>query len=150
LFNVRIPILLLMAAGFTLGCAAKQTTSAPSQRSGTVLASSAKGNKASKSSSINREKASSKSAKASKSPRKVSKVPPGQYPPAGMCRLWYDGRAPGKQPKSTECSNLKGKVPANSFVLYNGKDWDAQYDWRKEKKSSIPAAIRDVLLAVKH
>jgi hypothetical protein len=147
---VRIPILLLMAAGLTLGCGTKNTTSPAPRRSASVVATNAKSTRASATSSKKNEKPSNKSAKASRSPRKVTKVPPGQYPPAGKCRLWYDGVAPGKQPKATECSKLKGKVPANSFVLYNGKDWDAQYDWSKEKKSSIPAPIRDVLLAVKH
>ena len=34
-------------------------------------------------------------------------VPPGQLPPAGQCRVWYDGRPPGQQPRSTSCNNAE-------------------------------------------
>jgi hypothetical protein len=27
------------------------------------------------------------------------KVPPGHMPPAGMCKVWYDGVPPGRQPR---------------------------------------------------
>src|SRR5688500_7692856 len=31
------------------------------------------------------------------------KVPPGHLPPAGLCRVWYDGVPPGRQPAPTNC-----------------------------------------------
>ena len=34
-------------------------------------------------------------------------IPPGQVPPAGECRVWYDGRPPGQQPRSTSCSEAE-------------------------------------------
>ena len=34
----------------------------------------------------------------------VKAVPPGQMPPAGLCRVWYDGVPPGRQPGVTSCS----------------------------------------------
>ena len=30
-------------------------------------------------------------------------IPPGHLPPAGMCRVWYEGVPPGRQPRPTSC-----------------------------------------------
>ncbi|HJR58266.1 MAG TPA: hypothetical protein VJ813_02665 [Vicinamibacterales bacterium] len=30
-------------------------------------------------------------------------IPPGHLPPAGLCRVWYDGVPPGRQPPPTGC-----------------------------------------------
>ena len=102
------------------------------------------------------EKASEKSEKASDNghahsaaPRKLTGVPPGHYPPEGKCRLWYAGRPPGKQPAPTDCRNLKGNVPPDAFVLYNGKDWDARYDWSRAKRGSVPQELLEILISVK-
>ena len=103
------------------------------------------------------EKASDKSEKGNghakhagaAAPRKLKDVPPGHFPKAGMCRLWYEDRAPGQQPKAVECARLKGKVPSDAFVLYNGQDYDARYDWSRDKYS-VPATIREILLSVAH
>ena len=45
-------------------------------------------------------------------------VPPGQMPPAGMCRVWIDGVAPGRQPRPTDCASARANVPANGRVIY--------------------------------
>ncbi len=45
-------------------------------------------------------------------------VPPGQLPPAGMCRVWIDGVAPGRQPRATDCASARANVPANGRVIY--------------------------------
>src|SRR5688572_8841201 len=75
------------------------------------------------------------------------KVPPGHYPPAGMCRLWYPGRPPGHQPKSVPCAQLVG-VPLTdgAFILHGDRAYDTQYDWSKEeikKPRSVPRQIID-------
>jgi hypothetical protein len=77
------------------------------------------------------------------------KVPPGHYPPPGMCRLWYPGRPPGQQPKSVPCAQLIG-VPLTdgAFILHGDQAYDTQYDWRKEevkKPKSVPRQIIDIL-----
>lgn len=45
-------------------------------------------------------------------------VPPGQMPPAGMCRVWINGVPPGRQPRPTDCASARANVPANGRVIY--------------------------------
>lgn len=45
-------------------------------------------------------------------------VPPGQRPPAGMCRVWIDGVPPGRQPAPTSCAAADRYVPRNGRVIY--------------------------------
>ena len=75
------------------------------------------------------------------------RVPPGQYPPRGACRVWYEGRPPGRQPRATNCERLYGRVPYGAFVLYNGNAWDSDYDWvRHERRyrNSVPRVILQI------
>lgn len=34
-------------------------------------------------------------------------IPPGQMPPAGLCRVWYDGVPPGQQPGPLNCRDAE-------------------------------------------
>lgn len=34
-------------------------------------------------------------------------IPPGHLPPDGLCRVWYDGVPPGRQPAPTSCSEAE-------------------------------------------
>ncbi len=45
-------------------------------------------------------------------------IPPGQMPPAGMCRIWIDGVPPGHQPRATDCATAQRNVPVNGRVIY--------------------------------
>jgi hypothetical protein len=45
-------------------------------------------------------------------------VPPGQRPPAGMCRIWIDGVPPGHQPAPTDCETAVRNQPRNSQVIW--------------------------------
>lgn len=58
-------------------------------------------------------------------------IPPGQRPPAGMCRIWIDGVPPGQQPAPTDCVTAQRRRPANARVIY-GDDTrsDRVYDSR--------------------
>jgi len=49
---------------------------------------------------------------------RASSVPPGQRPPAGLCRVWIDGVAPGRQPRATSCATARANAPANSRIIY--------------------------------
>lgn len=40
---------------------------------------------------------------ASLSAQSRNRVPPGQQPPAGECRVWYDDLPPGRQPRPMDC-----------------------------------------------
>jgi hypothetical protein len=54
-------------------------------------------------------------------PARGDRVPPGQRPPAGMCRIWIDGVPPGKQPKATDCATAESNVPPNARVFYGNE-----------------------------
>jgi hypothetical protein len=49
------------------------------------------------------------------------KIPPGQLPPAGMCRVWIDGVPPGRQPPVTTCAVAVANRVANSRVIYGDR-----------------------------
>ena len=47
----------------------------------------------------------------------------------------------GQQAKPAPCSSL-GAIPRGAFVLFDGKAYDADYDWVMEsRKSKVPAEI---------
>ena len=71
-------------------------------------------------------------------------VPRGHYPPRGACRVWFEGRPPGRQPRAMRCDQLYGRVPYGAFILYNGNAWDADYDWYRHERryrNSVPRVI---------
>lgn len=49
---------------------------------------------------------------------KSFKIPPGHFPPPGMCRIWYPDTPPGHQPPSGDCSVLERQVPADAYLVY--------------------------------
>ena len=63
---------------------------------------------------------------------KAGKVPPGHLPPAGLCRVWYDGVPPGHQPRATSCANARYEAArSGGRVIYGGgsrDDRDDRYD----------------------
>jgi len=73
--------------------------------------------------------------------RRVLFVPPGQYPPAGQCRVWIYDRPPGQQARPAACNAL-GTIPTGAFVLFNDQAWDADYDYAADPGSgSVPPEI---------
>ncbi|MGI8496781.1 MAG: hypothetical protein ACR2OG_04250 [Gemmatimonadaceae bacterium] len=62
-------------------------------------------------------------------------VPPGQHPPAGMCRVWIDGVPPGQQSAPTDCATATHNVPANAHVIYgdDGSGKQKGKKWKKDK-----------------
>src|SRR5262245_43211764 len=54
-------------------------------------------------------------------------IPPGQLPPAGLCRVWYEGLPPGQQPRAIDCRDAE-RIAARSNgarVIYgNGSVYD--------------------------
>ena len=50
--------------------------------------------------------------------RATGNIPPGQMPPAGMCRIWIDGVPPGQQPAPTDCQTAVANRPTNARVIW--------------------------------
>ena len=65
---------------------------------------------------------------------KAGKIPPGQRPPAGMCRIWLNGVPPGQQPAPTDCATAVRNRPANGRVIF-GDDYANNNDRGKGKKA---------------
>jgi len=63
-------------------------------------------------------------------------VPPGFFPPAGMCRIWINGVPAGQQPAPTECASAVRNRPANARVLFGD---DPPKKGKSDKKKSSPA-----------
>ena len=53
--------------------------------------------------------------------RRTAVIPAGYQPPAGLCRVWYGGVAPSRQPAPTDCNTARSRVTANSFLVYGGQ-----------------------------
>lgn len=80
----------------------------------------------------------------------AGRVPPGQMPAAGECRVWIDGVPPGRQPAPTSCARARydaartggrviygdqasrpGKGKAKGKYKHNGHDDDRWYGRRE-------------------
>jgi hypothetical protein len=72
-------------------------------------------------------------------------VPPGQLPPANLCRVWYNNRPNGRQPAATSCRQAEviAARDRNARVIYGenvyggygyGNNRDMRYpgDWERE------------------
>jgi len=59
--------------------------------------------------------------------RNVDGIPPGQRPPAGMCRVWIDGVPPGRQSPPTNCATAQARAAANGGrVIYGSNSRNRQ------------------------
>ena len=52
------------------------------------------------------------------SQRRDQIVPPGFFPPAGMCRIWINDVPPAQQPAPTDCASAVRNRPSNGKVLF--------------------------------
>ncbi len=64
-------------------------------------------------------------------------VPPGFFPPAGMCRIWINDVPPGQQPAPTDCVSAVRNRPANGRVLF-GDDPQKTKKGKSDKSKSSP------------
>jgi hypothetical protein len=79
---------------------------------------------------------------------KAGKIPPGQQPPAGMCRIWLDGVPPGQQPAPTDCATAVRNRPANGRVIFgddytDGKGKKLTGNDNKDERRTAPRDDRD-------
>ena len=60
--------------------------------------------------------------------RRNQGIPPGQMPPAGMCRVWYDNLPPGRQPRATNCDQAErlASQDRNARVIYGDDNYRAR------------------------
>lgn len=71
-------------------------------------------------------------------------IPPGQLPPDGLCRVWYDGRPPGQQPRATNCDEAERVASRNrdARVIY-GVDRGRAGVWRNDNRNDRRDDRRD-------
>ena len=65
--------------------------------------------------------------------------PPGHTPPAGECRVWLPGRAPGQQPPPTDCRRAQADAARfGGQVIYGGDSGRDRADrrWDDDRRSS--------------
>lgn len=72
------------------------------------------------------------------SQRREQIVPPGFFPPAGMCRIWINGVPAAQQPAPTDCASAVRNRPANGKVLF-GDDPPKSKKGKSDKNKSNPA-----------
>lgn len=79
-------------------------------------------------------------------------VPPGQLPPAGMCRVWYDNRSNGRQPSATSCRQAEAIAARdrNARVIYGENvygGWGRSDPWERQSDNGavyrVPGRNRD-------
>lgn len=77
---------------------------------------------------------------ATQPPGKGGRVPPGQMPPSGMCRIWIDGVPPGRQPAPTDCNTAERNRPSNARVIYgNSAGGDVYRDRTRTRRRDYPS-----------
>lgn len=47
----------------------------------------------------------------------------GHLPPPGKCRIWFPGRAPGRQPDPGDCRELSHRVPRGAWLVGHDRRW---------------------------
>ncbi|MEN8244498.1 MAG: hypothetical protein ABFS43_06310 [Thermodesulfobacteriota bacterium] len=47
----------------------------------------------------------------------LPKIPPGQMPPPGKCRIWFPSKPPGQQPPPGDCIELKSNIPPGAWLI---------------------------------
>lgn|GEM_PF-618608 len=65
-------------------------------------------------------------------------VPPGFFPPTGMCRIWINDVPAARQPAPTDCASAVRNRPANGRVLF-GDDAPKTKKGKNDKSKSSPA-----------
>jgi hypothetical protein len=72
-------------------------------------------------------------------------VPPGFFPPAGMCRIWINGVPAGQQPAPTDCGSAVKNRPANGRVLFGDDPPKSKKGKTDKSKSSATDELVDLI-----
>jgi hypothetical protein len=76
------------------------------------------------------------------------KIPPGQRPPPGMCRIWLDGVPAGQQPAPTDCATAVRNRPANGRVIFGDDYVRPGRDDQGVQTIAAPQTLPDMMGAV--
>ena len=83
--------------------------------------------------------------RAQQTPRREQIVPPGFFPPAGMCRIWINDVPAGQQPAPTDCASAVRNRPANGKVLFGDDAAKSKKGKSDKKKSSTADELVDLI-----
>jgi hypothetical protein len=79
------------------------------------------------------------------SQRREQIVPPGFYPPAGMCRIWVNDVPAAQQPAPTDCASAVRNRPTNGKVLFGDEPPKSKKGKSDKKKSNPSDELVDLL-----
>jgi len=70
-------------------------------------------------------------------------IPPGQLPPPGACRVWYDNLPPGRQAAPTNCRDAEriASRDRNARVIYGSNQTPGDQGWWERDNRTGPRAI---------
>jgi hypothetical protein len=71
-------------------------------------------------------------------------IPPGFFPPPGMCRIWLNDVPAGQQPAPTDCASAVRNRPANARVLF-GDEQKGKKGKSNNSKSSTTDELVDLM-----
>ena len=86
---------------------------------------------------------------------RANAVPPGQRPPAGLCRVWIDGVPAGRQPRATDCATARANAPLNSRIIVGAdapfpgravgrfRDGDCEFERRRSNLGDVIFGLRN-------
>jgi hypothetical protein len=77
--------------------------------------------------------------------RRDQVVPPGFFPPAGMCRIWLNDVPAGQQPAPTDCASAVRNRPANARVLFGDEPQKGKKGKSNNSKSSTTDELVDLM-----
>jgi hypothetical protein len=72
-------------------------------------------------------------------------VPPGFFPPAGMCRIWLNDVPANQQPAPTDCASAVRNRPANAKVLFGDEPQKGKKGKSNNGKSSTTDELIDLI-----
>ena len=72
-------------------------------------------------------------------------VPPGFFPPAGMCRIWLNDVPANQQPAPTDCASAVRNRPANARVLFGDEPQKGKKGKSDKSKSSPTDELIDLI-----
>jgi hypothetical protein len=77
--------------------------------------------------------------------RRNQGIPPGQMPPAGMCRVWYDNLPPGRQARATDCDQAErlASRDRNARVIYGDDNRGARNNDQRYRDRANSGVYRD-------